>query len=585
MAFALQYERVQMGGATTRKPSEIFGPYLVYERLGVGGMATVHRASKRGIEGFERIVALKRLLPHLADDADFVRSFVREAKLASMLQHANVAQIYELGRVGAAYFMAMEMIDGYDLRQLLQRARRDRKHIPIPVVLSILLEMCDALDYAHNCKDDITGEPLGLVHRDVSPSNLIVTPAGHLKVIDFGIAKATSHTLRTETGRIKGKLGYMSPESVTGRHLDARSDLFSVGVVAHELLTVRPLFSSRSDYETLRKIQSSEVVPPSVYNTSVPKDLDDVVLRALARDPNERFQTAADLRDALDVVALAHHLRTTPGHVAAWLEQSFGAEPPTTVMQHRAPPPLIELDDEITEIAWGSDPRGNSVVLIPGVPDVSDQIPIGLDGAITEVDPVPPSPPRQGSTRSGTLEVRQSAVRTPPPPIITFRANSPSEQPLPRPRAVGTTAPPDRPASDTGRVPSLSTNRRGWLRKAAGALAGVVLAAAVASGLLWEHGSSSVGPPAPTPTAVEGSADAGEEVLDIELARVVVQSTPPGLAVAIDGRYLSESTPVTLDLEPGKHRITLSDRGVELWSHDFDVEADTRYVLHPVIQR
>ena len=407
-----------MGGATTTKPSEIFGPYLVYERLGVGGMATVHRASKRGIEGFERVVALKRLLPHLADDADFVRSFVREAKLASMLQHANVVQIYELGRVGATYFMAMEMIEGYDLRQILQRARRERRHIPIPVILSILQGMCDALEYAHSRKDDTTDEPLGLVHRDVSPSNLIVTPAGHLKVIDFGIAKATSNKLRTETGRIKGKLGYMSPEAVTGRSLDARSDLFSVGVVAHELLAVRPLFSSRSDYETLRKIQTSEVVPPSVYNLAAPADLDDVVLRALARDPNQRFQSAADLRDALDVVAMAHELRTTAGHVASWLEQSFGTEPPTTIMQRPAPLPVMEEDDEITEIAWGASTRDGGIVLIPGVPDVSDQNPFNYDGAITDVDVVPLSPPRQGSSRSGTLEVHQAReVRTPPPPV------------------------------------------------------------------------------------------------------------------------------------------------------------------------
>ncbi len=576
-----------MGGVTTRKPSEVFGPYLVYERLGVGGMATVHRASKRGIEGFERVVALKRLLPHLADDADFVRSFVREAKLASMLQHANVVQIYELGRVGAAYFMAMEMIDGYDVRQILQRARRERRHIPVPVVLSILLEMCDALDYAHSSKDHTTGEPLGLVHRDVSPSNLIVTPAGHLKVIDFGIAKATSNKLRTETGRVKGKLGYMSPESVTGRHLDARSDLFSVGVVAHELLTVRPLFSSRSDYETLRKIQASEVVPPSVYNPAVPEDLDDVVLRALARYPRDRFQTAADLRDALDTVALAHGLRTTTGSVAAWLEQSFGTEPPTTVMQRSAPPPVIEEDDEITEIAWGASTSEGGIVLIPGVPDVSDQIPIHFDGAITEVDPVSPSPLRQGSSRAGTLEVQQElAVRTPPPPIITFRSDTPSGQPSPRPRAVGTTPPPDRPISDTGRVPSLPTDRRGWFRTAAVALAGLVLAVAVGLGLLWENESNEPAPPAPTLGAIDADPlDAGAAPAKVVPARVVIKSTPPGLAVAVDGRYLSEPTPVTLDLEPGKHHVTLSDRGIELWSQDFDVEADTRYVLHAVIQR
>src|SRR5512143_3065367 len=169
---------------------EQFGPYVVYERLGVGGMATVHRAKERGIEGFERIVALKRLLPHLAEDASFVKSFVREAKLASMLQHANIVQLYELGRVGSTYFISMEYIDGRDVRRILRQARKVTGPATINVTLSLLIQLCDALDYAHSRCDDDTGEPLHIVHRDVSPSNLLITKSGHLKVIDFGIAKA-----------------------------------------------------------------------------------------------------------------------------------------------------------------------------------------------------------------------------------------------------------------------------------------------------------------------------------------------------------------------------------------------------------
>src|SRR6185295_11598595 len=216
---------------------EQFGPYVVYERLGVGGMATVHRALERGIEDFERIVALKRLLPHLAEDASFVKSFVREAKLASMLQHANIVQLYELGRVGTTYFISMEYIDGRDIRRILRQARKVTGPPTINVTLSLLIQLSDALDYAHLRHDDDTGEPLHLVHRDVSPSNLLVTKSGHLKVIDFGIAKAQSQQLRTQTGRVKGKLAYMAPEAISGKELDSRSDIFSVGVIAHELLT------------------------------------------------------------------------------------------------------------------------------------------------------------------------------------------------------------------------------------------------------------------------------------------------------------------------------------------------------------
>src|SRR5882757_9199776 len=204
---------------------EQFGPYLVYERLGVGGMATVHRALERGIEGFERVVALKRLLPHLAADASFIKSFVREAKLASLLNHVNIVQLFELGRVGTQYFISMEHIDGRDIRRILRHARKVSGAPPINITVGLIAQLLEALDYAHTKNDD-EGHPLGLVHRDVSPSNLLVTSAGHLKVNDFGIAKAQSSQLRTQTGRVKGKLAYMAPEAIAGsRDLDARSDL------------------------------------------------------------------------------------------------------------------------------------------------------------------------------------------------------------------------------------------------------------------------------------------------------------------------------------------------------------------------
>ncbi len=263
-----------MTTTTHKQPSEspeIFGPYEVFERLGVGGMATVHRAKERGIEGFERIVALKRLLPHLAEDASFVRSFVREAKLASLLQHANIVQLYELGRVGHVLFISMELIEGRDIRKILRRARKVAGPPTLPVFMALMTQLCEALDYAHR-RTDVDGQPLRLVHRDVSPSNVLVTESGHVKVIDFGIAKAQSAHLKTQTGRIKGKVAYMAPESVRGQELDARSDIFSVGVIAHELLTARPLFSTKNEYETLLRVQRAEIDPPSRFNPDCPPE-------------------------------------------------------------------------------------------------------------------------------------------------------------------------------------------------------------------------------------------------------------------------------------------------------------------------
>src|SRR5688572_5137154 len=288
---------------------EQFGPYLVYERLGIGGMATVHRALERGIEGFERIVALKRLLPHLAEDASFIKSFVREAKLASLLNHVNIVQIFELGRVGTEYFISMEYIDGRDIRRILRHARRVTGPPPVHVTIGLLLQLCDALDYAHT-KVDEHGRPMGLIHRDVSPSNLLITKAGHLKVIDFGIAKAQSSQLRTQTGRVKGKLAYMAPEAVAGKDLDSRSDLFAVGVIAHELLTARPLFASKNEYQTLLKVQRGDIMPPSTFNQGCPPELDAIVFRALARDADERFANAAELRDALTALEQQYKMQT-----------------------------------------------------------------------------------------------------------------------------------------------------------------------------------------------------------------------------------------------------------------------------------
>jgi len=369
---------------------EQFGPYLVYERLGVGGMATVHRALERGIEGFERIVALKRLLPHLAEDASFIKSFVREAKLASILNHVNIVQIFELGRVGTEYFISMEYIDGRDIRRILRHARKVTGPPPIHVTVGLMIQLCEALDYAHSKSDD-TGHPLGLVHRDVSPSNLLVTSAGHLKVIDFGIAKAQSQQLRTQTGRVKGKLAYMAPEAVSGgRELDSRSDLFAAGVILHELLTARPLFASKNEYETLLKVQRGDVMPPSTFNQACPAELDAICLRALERDPDGRFSAAADMRDELHVLRRRMNLQTGHRDIAQWLSWAFSIEAPSSSFgavgsrdhsvsfdarhMRRTPAPRRE-DDEAVEIAWGGgDAEGSAEpVVLDEVPDVSER--------------------------------------------------------------------------------------------------------------------------------------------------------------------------------------------------------------------
>jgi serine/threonine protein kinase len=377
--------RMTTGSGDTANPTgnaglgqEVFGPYLVYERLGVGGMATVHRAREHGIEGFERIVALKRLLPHLAEDASFVKSFVREAKLASMLRHANIVQMYELGRVGTTYFISMELIDGRDVRRILRQARKVTGPPTINVTLSLLIQLCDALDYAHTRHDDDTGTPLHIVHRDVSPSNLLITKSGHLKVIDFGIAKAQSSQLRTATGRVKGKLAYMAPEAIAGKELDARSDMFSAGVIAHELLTARPLFASKNEYQTLLKVQKGDILPPSTFNQACPPELDAVVLKALSRDHDQRWRSASEMRDALHEVRIRYHISATNREVAGWCDWAFSMEAPGNnfsgpmvtdslagVSQSRSPLPLPPDGDSVQQARTPTSQRGLAVPLPP----------------------------------------------------------------------------------------------------------------------------------------------------------------------------------------------------------------------------
>jgi serine/threonine protein kinase len=296
-------------------------------------MAQVHRAIEMGTE-LPRPIALKRMLSHIAGSEEMVKSFVREARLASYLKHQNVAQTYDLGRVGDVYFIVMELITGRNLREVLRHCGTTTGPMPVPVALNILNQICDALDYAHNLRDE-TGQPLGIIHRDVSPSNIIVSNDGMVKLIDFGIAKASGAGMQTLGGTLKGKFGYMAPEYIAGR-IDARADLFAVGVIAHELLTNRPLFAGRDDIDTLTRVRDMHIDPPSKKNPLVPPEIDDVVMTALARDPERRWQHATALRNAMTTLTHRHGLVASNAQAVQWLDWAFthkpkrrGAEPDT----------------------------------------------------------------------------------------------------------------------------------------------------------------------------------------------------------------------------------------------------------------
>ena len=269
---------------------ERFGAYTVYECLGAGGMATVHRASIELENDETREVALKRLLPQFADDRRFVDDFIREGKLAAELQHPNIVRILEVGRTGRTYFIAMDLVRGRPLISLMRRAFVKRMPAPIGVVIALMTELCDALEHAHDAQ---------IVHRDLTPSNLIVTDRGHLKIIDFGVAKALVGNLQTSSGLAKGKLGYMSSEAIAGKQLDTRADIFSAGVVMWELLTTKRLVKGENEHDLIVQIREGLVSPPSHENPECPHQLDDIVLIALAKSREDRWSSAGEMRDAI----------------------------------------------------------------------------------------------------------------------------------------------------------------------------------------------------------------------------------------------------------------------------------------------
>ncbi|HVU51093.1 MAG TPA: serine/threonine-protein kinase, partial [Polyangia bacterium] len=302
-----------------------FGKYYLLERINVGGMAEVFKAKTFGVEGFERLLAVKRILPNIAEDEEFIAMFIDEAKIAVQLQHANIAQIFDLGKVDDSYFIALEHVHGKDLRSIFDRLRGKGEVMPIQQACHIIMQVCEGLDYAHN-KRDAQGRELHLVHRDISPQNVLIGYEGEVKLIDFGIAKAAGKASKTQAGILKGKFGYMSPEQVRGLPIDRRSDIFSVGIVLYELLTNERLFVGESDFSTLEKVRNVEIMPPSSYNKKIPEELERIVLKVLAKDPEDRYQNAIDLHD--DLQSFLHKIGEfySRKDLAAWMKKMFAVE-------------------------------------------------------------------------------------------------------------------------------------------------------------------------------------------------------------------------------------------------------------------
>lgn len=296
------------------------GPYELVRRLATGGMAEVYLARRAGPHGFQKTVAVKRILPQFARDTDFVAMFVDEARVCARLGHPNIVQVFDFGEQDGELYMAMEYVDGTTGARLIRAAAGQAEELPLDACLHIVLSILHALEYAHSARDD-DGKPLSLVHRDVSPGNVLIDRTGAVKLTDFGIARAAEIERRTDAGQLKGKLGYMSPEQVVGRELDARSDIFTLGIVFAEMLILRPLFSGGKELDVLLRIRDADLSAIDRAGARVPDDVRAVLFKALARDPNLRWPTAGAFAEALEEVARRRRLQMGPTRLAALVEK------------------------------------------------------------------------------------------------------------------------------------------------------------------------------------------------------------------------------------------------------------------------
>jgi serine/threonine-protein kinase len=272
--------------------------YRVIERLESGGMAEVFRAESEGLQGFRKQVAIKRVLPHLSSKKKFISMFLDEARLSAQLSHSNCVQVFDIGVGDSAFFIVMEFVDGANLKAIIEHLKKTGRDFPVEAAVYLALEICKGLAYAHELTDT-NGVPLHIVHRDMSPPNVLVTKHGEVKIVDFGLAKANSQLEKSEPGIIKGKFSYLSPEAAMGQDVDARTDIFAVGIILWELLAGQRLFLGETDFQTVKKVQASVVPPISQINKKVPTELERVIARALARDPSQRFPTARALGQEL----------------------------------------------------------------------------------------------------------------------------------------------------------------------------------------------------------------------------------------------------------------------------------------------
>jgi serine/threonine protein kinase len=452
------------GGNAKPSTGKQFGNYELLAPLAVGGTAEIWLSRIVGEAGFEKIVVVKQLLEHLAEDDEFVDMFLDEARLGSHLHHSNIVQTLELGKFAGRFFIAMEYVGGLTLAQTAAKAQqRIAGGLPLEITVGIVEQACAGLHYAHECKLP-DGTHLKIVHRDVSPQNLVITFEGEVKVVDFGIAHAAVREARTKAGMIKGKFAYMSPEQCLGKPVDRRTDVFALGVVLFECATGQRLFKRKTTYETYQAIVKGIVTPPSKVNPRVDPTLEAIVMKALAYHPEDRWATAEDMADELEKWRVRNGKRVSSLDVQRFYDRHFQPE----LEEHRnrlavAMQGEPEIDVFASSGSWdggggGDDPE----VSAPGTPvelQSTDRDPRDMvrtqemratttgsttDELLTPAVAIPAGILKQSNPTGPTPALRMSEANTAPVPIVS--ADLPHSFPLPAPEATLVVTPPQGPA-------------------------------------------------------------------------------------------------------------------------------------------
>ncbi|HYV48296.1 MAG TPA: serine/threonine-protein kinase [Myxococcaceae bacterium] len=398
---------------------ETLGKYELIRKLAVGGMAEVFLAKSGGAMGFTKTVVLKRILPHLADDPRFVEMFLREAKIAAELTHPNVVQIFDFGESEGRYYIAMEYVDGPNMRGLVKRAVENRAPVPLPMVARLISYACEGLGFAHAFTDPETGKSKDIVHRDISPDNILVSRTGALKVADFGLAKALDSQNLTQAGMLKGKIPYLAPEQIRGKGADRRTDIYALGITLYELCTGRRPFEAENDVALMSAVANEPPPPPQKLRPDLAPELISVIERSLRKNPDQRFQTCREMQGELDAYLRQHDFTIGPFEIAEYVKQADaiprsptgkffpaaekGDSPPTRA--ERATP----SSPSVAPPAEKSPPKGS-----PAPPSGPNRPPPQVARGAPR-----PSQPREGSVPSVSLDgvatkVKQLVADVPP---------------------------------------------------------------------------------------------------------------------------------------------------------------------------